>query len=82
MITVRRAQSSSYFLLLPRARSTGYFCALSFSLACAAAIGSRGEVLRGVELLPVPVLGELVDLRCKVLEGVSHADRIALPQGW
>ena len=34
------AHSSSYFLLLPRARSTGYFSSLSFSFACAAAIGS------------------------------------------
>src|SRR4029453_14900691 len=38
-------QSSLYFLLLPRARSAGYFLSsLSFSVAWAAATGSTGQL--------------------------------------
>lgn len=44
MITVGaipvEAQSSSDFLLLPRERSTGYFCSFTVSFASAAATGS------------------------------------------
>jgi hypothetical protein len=32
----------------------------------------RSQILWGMELLPVPVLGELVELLCKVLERVGH----------